>query len=100
MDRADLIDTLGALKANLVLEGVEHLYLFGSFARGEAADTSDVDLAFDVSPDFEMRFSLIDQARVQRELAAALGRKVDLLEMRYLRPRIAATVAGEMIQIF
>ena len=100
MDRTDLIDALGAMKADLVLEGVEHLYLFGSFARGEAADNSDVDLAFDISPDFEARFSLVDQARIQRELAAALGRKVDLLERPYLRPRVAAAAAGEMIQIF
>jgi predicted nucleotidyltransferase len=42
MHRADLIDALSALKANLVLEGVEPLYLFGSFARGEAADNSDL----------------------------------------------------------
>lgn len=100
MDRTDLIDALGALKASLVLEGVEHLYLFGSFARREAADNSDVDLAFDISPDFEAKFSLIDQARVQRELTAALGRNVDLLERQYLRPRVAATAASEMIQIF
>jgi uncharacterized protein len=34
-------------EADLKKLGVEHLYLFGPTARGEAGDDSDVDLFFD-----------------------------------------------------
>ena len=35
-------------EADLKQFGVEHLYLFGSTARGEAREDSDVDLFFDL----------------------------------------------------
>ena len=43
----DAISRLRAHEADLKRLGVEHLYLFGSTARGEARDDSDVDLFFD-----------------------------------------------------
>ncbi|VXB09438.1 nucleotidyltransferase family protein [Brevundimonas sp. G8] len=61
MNREDLIEALQSFEQRQVLEGIEHLYLFGSFARGQATSRSDVDIAFDVRPEFELKFSLIDQ---------------------------------------
>jgi predicted nucleotidyltransferase len=59
-----------------------------------------VDLAFDVEPAFELKFSLIDQSRVMQQIADALHARVDLVERAYLRPRIAESFAAEMIQVF
>jgi len=100
MNRENVILALRALERKLVLEGVEHLYLFGSFARNEATEQSDIDIAFDVQPEFELKFSLIDQSRLQRELSAALNRKVDFVERAYLHPSIGASAAQDMIRIF
>jgi predicted nucleotidyltransferase len=47
MERDDAITKLRAHEAELRQLGVEHLYLFGSTARGEAREDSDVDLFFD-----------------------------------------------------
>ncbi|MGH7878374.1 MAG: nucleotidyltransferase family protein, partial [Candidatus Binataceae bacterium] len=47
MDRAAAIAKLKEHEVELRQLGVEHLYLFGSTARGEADDDSDVDLFFD-----------------------------------------------------
>lgn len=62
--------------------------IFGSFARGEATADSDVD----VLVRFRRPKSLIAIVRLERELTAILGRKVDLLTEAalspYLRPRI------------
>lgn len=80
MNREDLIEVLQSFEQRLVLEGIEHLYLFGSFTRGQATSQSDVDIAFDVRPEFELKFSLIDQSRIQREISASLNRKVDFVE--------------------
>ena len=55
--------------------GVVFAGLFGSQARGEASPGSDVD----VLVRFDERRSLIDQARVEREIGEAMGRSVDLV---------------------
>jgi predicted nucleotidyltransferase len=44
MKRDEAISRLQQHEADLKRLGVEHLYLFGSTARGEARDDSDVDL--------------------------------------------------------
>ena len=54
--------------------GVVFAGLFGSQARGEASPDSDVD----VLVRSDERRSLIDQARVEREIGEAMGRSVDL----------------------
>lgn len=62
--------------------------VFGSMARGEATRGSDIDLLVE----FAGRKSLLALVRLERELSAALGRKVDLLTKAaispYLRDRI------------
>jgi predicted nucleotidyltransferase len=44
MNREDALARLKAHEAELKALGVEHLFLFGSTARGEAREDSDVDL--------------------------------------------------------
>jgi predicted nucleotidyltransferase len=44
MKRDEAISRLQQHEADLRRLGVEHLYMFGSTARGEANDDSDVDL--------------------------------------------------------
>ena len=47
MKRDEAISRLQQHEADLKRLGVEHLYMFGSTARDEAGDDSDVDLFFD-----------------------------------------------------
>jgi uncharacterized protein len=47
MKRDEAINRLQQHEADLKRLGVERLYMFGSIARGEARDDSDVDLFFD-----------------------------------------------------
>jgi predicted nucleotidyltransferase len=47
-------------EAELKRLGVEHLYMFGSTARGEANDDSDVDLVFDYEKGKLGLFELMD----------------------------------------
>ena len=51
------------------------VYLFGSYARGEAKNTSDVDIYCE-SGDIK---TFIDQGFLEEELEEALGKKVDIL---------------------
>ena len=55
--------------------GFRNLRIFGSVARGEADDSSDVDLLVDAAEGT----SLIDLIGLQRELQELLGVKVDVV---------------------
>ena len=67
---------------------VTRLRVFGSIARGEAAEASDIDLLVD----FSKRKSLLALVALERHMADVLGRDVDLLTESaispYLRDRI------------
>ena len=59
----------------LAKHGINEVYLFGSYARGEAKNTSDVDVYCE-SGDIK---TFIDQGFLEEELEEALNKKVDLL---------------------
>jgi len=60
MKRDEAISRLQQHEADLKRLGVERLYLFGSTARGEATDESDVDLFFDYEKGKLGLFELMD----------------------------------------
>jgi uncharacterized protein len=58
--------------------GAHNVRLFGSLARGEAREDSDVDLLVDMEPGR----SLLDRSEMLQDLQELLGRKVDVLTER------------------
>jgi len=71
---------------------IKRLALFGSWARGDAREDSDVDVLVDVDPSIGMGF--IDLAE---ELERALGRHVDLVSRRAIRPGYWSRIEPELI---
>jgi predicted nucleotidyltransferase len=69
---------------------VRELSVFGSAARGEMRPDSDVDLLVEFLPDAEI--DLVDHAGLMLELARLLGRTVDLVSKRGLKPLIRESV--------
>lgn len=63
--------------------GLAQVYLYGSFARGEADDDSDIDLLY-VSREAS-RFGMDDLARLKGELERSFGREVSLTSLVSLR---------------
>lgn len=100
MSKEQVVDLLLRREAELRSQGICGLYLFGSVARGDAGPGSDIDIAFAIAEEMELRFSLLDQARIKRELGEALNEQVDFVELAYLRPFIAERVRRDMITIF
>ena len=70
--------------------------VFGSFARGEATEESDLDLLVY----FAQRKSLLTMVALERQLSEALGRKVDLLTEAALSPYLRDTIKSEMVVIY
>ena len=72
--------------------GVARLSVFGSFARGEPNDDSDVDILVEFEPERETFNNFLDLAEFLEEL---FGRKVDLLTPESLNPRFGHYILEE-----
>ena len=76
---------------------VQELYLFGSVARGDDDEKSDVDVLVEFLP--ESRPTLFTLAGLLNALEDLLGRKVDLGERHMLRPFMRTEVEQEMRRV-
>ena len=70
--------------------------VFGSMARGEATEQSDIDLIVE----FSKRKGLLALVALERRISAALGRKVDLLTEAALSPYLRDRVLREVKVIY
>jgi predicted nucleotidyltransferase len=75
--------------------GVRNLRVFGSVARGQDRPDSDVDLLVDLPPGL----GLFGLGRVQAELEAILGTRVDLVPAQDLKPGVRARVEHELVAL-
>jgi predicted nucleotidyltransferase len=99
MDKVTIIAKLREHEGELRAAGVEHLCLFGSYARGTAIQTqSDVDLIAEF--DSSREYSLLDRVRLERRLADMLGVRVDLSPARALKEDIRERAAREAVLAF
>jgi predicted nucleotidyltransferase len=97
MERNAAIARLREHEAELKNLGVEHLYLFGSTARGDARQDSDVDLFFDHPLGSLGLFQLMD---VKDAAARILGRKTDIMTRRSLHPVLREKIEATALQVF
>jgi predicted nucleotidyltransferase len=99
-ERSRVLHLLRAHGAKLRRRGVKRLRLFGSIARGEAHLASDVVLVAEI--DLKGRkFSLLDLAGIELDLADLLGRAVQIVTApEAMHPRIRRRVEAEAIEVF
>ena len=71
---------------------IQRLALFGSWARGEAREDSDVDVLVEVDPVIGLRF-----VELGDELERALGRRVDLVSRCAIKPSLWQQIEPELI---
>ncbi|MCX9082593.1 MAG: nucleotidyltransferase family protein [Candidatus Methanoperedens sp.] len=75
---------------------ISFLGLFGSYARGEQKEESDVDFL----ASFSMRKSLLDLVRIERDLSEILGIKVDLVTEKSISPYLIERIKSEVKPIY
>jgi len=76
-------------------EGTEKVAIFGSYVKDEEKPGSDID----VLVTFSVTKSLLELARIERELSKKIGKKVDLLTENYLSPYIRDHIRKEMKEV-
>jgi uncharacterized protein len=97
MQRDEVIAKLKQHEADLRRLGVEHLYLFGSTARDEAREDSDVDLFFDYE---QGRLGLFELMDVKEETSRILGRKADIMTRDSLHKVLRSRIEAAALQVF
>ena len=93
------LETIKAKKADILKLSqryhAENIRIFGSVARGEATDNSDVDFLVSFLPNA----SLFDQAGLIEELSTLFQRKVDVVSERAVSPYLQNTIKDEALPL-
>ena len=76
-------------------QGVLKASIFGSFARGDSTSKSDVDILVELSDDV----SLFDFVGIKLEIEDIIGKKVDLVEYKVIKPRIKKNILADEVRI-
>ena len=96
MKRDEILKILRAHRDELRKQfGVKSLAVFGSVARGEAGPDSDVDILVE----FEGRATFDRYMGLKFFLEDLLGRRVDLVTRKALKPRLRPYVEQEAIYV-
>lgn len=85
-------------KVVLVLKryNIKRAGFFGSYVRGEQKKSSDVDVLVEIN---DKKMSLLGFIHIKNELERVLGKKVDLVEYKLVRPEIKAFILKEEVRI-
>jgi predicted nucleotidyltransferase len=76
---------------------VKSVYLFGSYARGEAKEDSDVDLGIILQ---DVRMGIWQYVGLEAGLEEALNKKIDLVEISLMHSWVKRNFDKEKIEIY
>lgn len=96
-DKVYTINEIRAIAAPIAKRyGVKAMYLFGSYARGEATPRSDLDFRIERG---QLR-SLFELSAMRSDLSAKFQKELDLLTSQNIRPEFLATIQPEEVLIY
>ena len=98
MTRDEIIAKLKETAPALRAEGVTRLAIFGSRARGDARDDSDLDVLIDVDPDAS--FSLLNLVGVEHIIKDVTGIRTQAEMRRSIESSFAQRIADDVIEVF
>lgn len=89
----DAKEIIGRHKAELCSEyGVTKIGIFGSYARGQQEQGSDLDILVDL----ERPLGFVKFMKLEKTISALLGVKVDLVTRKALKPYIGERIIQEV----
>lgn len=99
-EKADMIlhSLIDKLKVFFSTQPVEKAWIFGSFARGEENENSDLDILVSYSPG--TRLGIFGILQLTEKLENIVGRKVDLVEQGTLYNRVQKEVNSQKIMVY
>ena len=95
MKKEQILTLLAAHRADLDRYGVKSLALFGSVARDDAGEDSDID----VLVEFEGPATFDGYMELKFYLEDLLGKPVDLVTPKALRPQLRPRIEQELVYV-
>jgi predicted nucleotidyltransferase len=93
--REEILDLLAQEKPELEKRyQLRRLALFGSYARGDQTERSDLDILVDVHPSIGLKF-----VSLAEDLERLLGTRVEVVSIRAIKPRNWKTIESELIDV-
>ena len=90
-----ILEKLRACKPELQRKyPISRLGLFGSYARGEATESSDIDVAVELSGPMGLNF-----VAMANEIEELFGTKVDVVPKRSIKPVYLASVEKDILYV-
>ena len=98
MEKQEIIAKLKKEESALRMRGVLHAALFGSHARGDNDQDSDIDILVEV--DLEAHLSVFDYVELKDYIAAIYDAPVDVVSLEGLKPYIRPMVTADAAYAF
>ncbi len=98
LKRAAVIAKIQERQDEIRALGAASLYLYGSVARDEATDESDIDVFVDKQPGH--KFSFREYTGIIHLLEDTFGRSVDVGTRESLHPTLRSEIIASAIQVF
>jgi predicted nucleotidyltransferase len=93
--KAEILKILQTEKPELVRRyGLKRLALFGSYAREDQREDSDVDILVEIEPSIGLRF-----VELADRIENALGIRTDVVSHRAIKPRYWEVIKEELIDV-
>lgn len=93
-----VLEALRAHERELRQLGVSHAAVFGSVARGQARNDSDVDVLVDLDPECPM--GIFEYARLKIYMNEILDGSVDVVNRRTLKPLLRDSILRDVVHAF
>ncbi len=94
-------DILNYLKANQEYYynnfGIRFVGIFGSFARGEADENSDIDILYKIEKD--KKLSIFKYLKLNKQLEDFFHKKVDLVRDEKLKPQMRSYIQKDLTYV-
>ncbi|MBX3577187.1 MAG: nucleotidyltransferase domain-containing protein [Rhizobiaceae bacterium] len=98
MTRDEIIAKLREMEPELRARGITRMQMFGSRARGDNREDSDLDLLVDIDPG--ARVSLIDLSGIRLDITDTLGIETYPMTTGALDSRFSREIAVDLVQVF
>lgn len=98
MSQSYIISAIRALQWECLNRGIDHLSLFGSYARNDFTQDSDVDLLYERNASNTL--DLVWYETIQAMIQQKIGKKIDLIYKHAMHPVLLQEASSTMISIF